>query len=67
MLQGMAWVILTDQSKVSHWTKSKNFLCLMTKLGLLANTTVRALIAHRNDSQLDAEAVEPNTIAVARL
>ena len=39
----------------------------MTKLGLLANTMVRASMARQNDSQLDANAVEPNTIAVAKL
>jgi hypothetical protein len=45
-------------------------LCLITRLGLLVNTLVRALMAYRKDSQLDADAVEPNTIntiAVARL
>ena len=30
-------------------------------------SSVRASIAHRNDSQLEADAVEPNTMAVARL
>ena len=44
-----------------------NFLCLMTRLGLLAKTFVRALIALLKASQLEADAVETNTIAVARL
>ncbi len=39
----------------------------MTRLGLLAQTFVRALMACLKASQLDADAVEPNTIAVARL
>jgi hypothetical protein len=39
----------------------------MTRLGLFANTFVKALIACRNASQLDSDVVEPNTIAVARL
>ncbi len=39
----------------------------MTRSNLLVNTFVRASIALRNASQLDADVVEPNTIAVARL
>jgi hypothetical protein len=39
----------------------------MTKSALLANTFVRASIAHQKASQLEADVVEPNTIAVARL
>ncbi len=35
--------------------------------GLLAKTSVRASMAQQKYSQLEAEAVEPNTIAVARL
>jgi hypothetical protein len=39
----------------------------MTRMSLLAKTFVRALMAHLKASQLDADAVEPNTIVVARL
>ncbi len=39
----------------------------MTRLGLLAKAFVRDLMACLNVSQLDADAVEPNTIAVARV
>ncbi len=46
---------------------AKYLACLMTKSTLLANTTVKASIACQNDSQLDADAVEPKTMAVARL
>jgi hypothetical protein len=42
-------------------------LCLMTKSNLFTNTFIKALIACLNASQLDADVVEPNTIAVARL
>ena len=44
-----------------------NVLCFMTRLGLLAKKIVRPSMAHLKASQHDAEAVEPNTIAVARL
>ncbi len=43
-----------------------NVLCFITRLGLLAKMFVRASMAYLKASQLDAEAVEPNTIAVAR-
>ena len=46
---------------------SRYFLRLITRSGLLANTLVRASMARRKDSQLEADAVEPNTIAVVRL
>jgi hypothetical protein len=39
----------------------------MTRFGLLAKTFVRALMAYLKASQLGADAVKPNTIAVARL
>ncbi len=39
----------------------------MTGLGLLAKTFERASMAHLKASQLDADIVEPNTIAVVRL
>jgi hypothetical protein len=39
----------------------------MTRSGLFEKTFVRALMARLNASQLDADAVEPNTISVARL
>jgi hypothetical protein len=39
----------------------------MTRSGLLAKTFVRASMAHVRASQLDADTVEPNAIAVARL
>jgi hypothetical protein len=46
---------------------SRYLLCLTTKSYLFANTSVKALIAHWNAPQLDADVVEPNTIAVTRL
>jgi hypothetical protein len=39
----------------------------MTRSGLLAKTFVRAFMAFLKASQLDADAVKPNTIAVERL
>ncbi len=39
----------------------------MTRLGLLVKTFVRALMACLKASQVDADAIEPNTTAVARL
>ncbi len=45
----------------------KNFLCLMTRSSLFANTFVKASIACHNASQLDPDVVEPNTVAVARV
>jgi hypothetical protein len=39
----------------------------MTKSAQLANNFVRASIARQKASQLEADVVEPNTIAVARL
>jgi hypothetical protein len=39
----------------------------MTRLGLLAKTSVRALVAFLKAYLLDADAGEPNTIAVVRL
>jgi hypothetical protein len=52
---------------LSHLNISMNFLCLTTRLGLLAKPFVRALIALLKVSQLDADTVKPNTFAVARL
>ncbi len=43
-----------------------NFLCLTTRLDLLAKTFMRASIALLKVSQLDADAVKPNTIAVEK-
>jgi hypothetical protein len=37
------------------------------QIGPVSKTFMRALMACLNASQLDADAVEPNTIAVARL
>jgi hypothetical protein len=67
MVQENAGVSSTEGSISSHFNISMNFLCLTTRLGLLAKTFVRALIARLKASQLDADAVEPNTIVVARL
>jgi hypothetical protein len=67
MVQENAGVSSAEGSISSHFKISMNFLCLMTGSGLLAKTFVRALIAYMKASQLDADAVEPNTIAVARL
>jgi hypothetical protein len=46
---------------------SRYLLCLTTRSSLFANTFVRASFAHWNASQPDADVVEPDTIAVARL
>jgi hypothetical protein len=67
MVQENAGVSLAEGSISSHFNILMNVLCFMTRLGLLAKTFVRALKAHLKASQLDAEAVKPNTIAVARL
>ncbi len=67
MVQENAGVSLEEGSISSHLNTSMNSLCLMTRLGLLAKTFVRASLARLNTSQLDADAVEPNTIAMARL
>jgi hypothetical protein len=67
MVQENAGVSLAEGPNSSHFNISMNFLCLMTRLGLLAKTFVSALIAFLNTSQIDDDAVEPNTIAVARL
>jgi hypothetical protein len=67
MVQANSGMMLAEGSISSHFSILMNFLCLTTRWGLLAKTFVRALIAHLKASQLDADAVEPNTIAVARL
>ncbi len=51
---------------MSHFSMS-SFLCLTTRSNLFANTFLRASIALWNTSQLNADVVDPNTIAVARL
>ncbi len=51
----------------SHFNILMNFLCLTARSGMLAKTFVRVLIACLKASQLDADAVEPNNTAVARL
>jgi hypothetical protein len=43
------------------------FLVFNDQIKPIANTFVKASIAHLNASQLDADVVEPNTIAVTRL
>ncbi len=67
MVQENAGVSLAEGSISSHFNISMNFLCLMTRLGLLAKTFVKASMAHLKASQLDNDAVKPNTIAMARL
>ncbi len=67
MVQENEGVSLAEESISSHFNISKNFLCLMTRSGLLSKFFVRALMAPLAASQLDADAVKPNTIAVARL
>ncbi len=67
MVQENVGVSLMKGSISSHFNILMNDLCFITRLGLLTKTFVRALIACLKASQLDAEAVEPNTIAVARL
>ncbi len=71
----MPWLIAQEKvgvisaygSASSHFNMTRYFLCLMTRSSLFANTFIKALIACLYDSQLDADVVEPNTIAVARL
>jgi hypothetical protein len=67
MIQENAGVSLAEGSISSYFNMSMIFLCIMTRLGLLAKTFVIALMACLKASQLDADAIEPNTIAVARL
>jgi hypothetical protein len=67
MVQENTEVSLAEGSISSHFNISMNFLCFMTRLGLLAKTFVRTLMACLNVSQIDADAFEGNTIAVARL
>ncbi len=54
-------------SWVAHEIMLRNFLCFWMRSWRCAYTTDRAWMAHWNGSQLDAEAVDPKTIAVARL
>ena len=44
---------------------SRYFLCFVTKSGRFAYTADRAWMARRKGSQLDADAMDPNTIAIA--
>jgi hypothetical protein len=67
MVQENTGVSLVKGSISSHFYISMNVLCFTTRSGLLAKTFVRASMACLKASQLDAEAVEPKTIAVARL
>jgi hypothetical protein len=67
MVQENTGVSSVEGSISSYFNISMNVLCLTTRLGLLTKTFVRALMAHLKASQLDAEAVKPNTIVVARL
>ncbi len=52
---------------LAHESISRYFLCLSIKSFWLAKKTERASIAQQNGSQLDAEAVNPKTMAVVRL
>jgi hypothetical protein len=67
IVQENAGVSLAEGSISFHFNISMNVLCFMTRLGLLAIFFVRALMACLKASQLGADTVEPNTIAVARL
>ena len=67
IVHGIARLFFMLWSIFSHFSISRYFLCLITRSGLVVNTLVRALMAHQKDSQLEADAVKPNTIAVARL
>jgi hypothetical protein len=58
---------LAEGSISSPFNILMNVLCFMTRSGLPAKTFVRSSMAHLKASQLGAEAVKPNTIAVARL
>ena len=67
MEQAIAFVNLTSGLIVAHCIISRYFVCFATKLGQFAYTTDIASMAQRNGSQLDADAVEPKTMAIARL
>ena len=67
MEQAVALVSLTDGLIIVHCIISRYCLCFVTKSGRFAYTTDRASTARQNGSQLDADALRPNTIAVARL
>jgi hypothetical protein len=67
MVQENAGVSLAEGPISSHFNILMNILCLMTRSGLLAKTFVRALIACLKASQLDTDAVKPNTIAMASI
>ena len=53
-------------SIVAQLIISRYFLCFCTNLGRLAYTAESSSMARRKGSQLDADAVDPKTIAVAR-
>ncbi len=67
MIQVNVELSLAEGSISSHFNILMNVLCFTTRLGLLAITFMRALMTCLKASLLDAKAVEPNTIAVARL
>jgi hypothetical protein len=67
MVQENLGVSLAEGSISSQINISMNYLCFLTRSSLLEKTFVRALMARPKASQLDADAVEPKTTAVARL
>ena len=67
MVQAVACVSLMVGLIVAQSIISREYLCFATRLGRFAYTTDRASIAQRNGSQLEADAFDPKTIAVARL
>jgi hypothetical protein len=67
MVQENAGVSLEEGSISSHFNISTKFLCFISRSGLLAKTFMTASMARLNASHFEADAVKPNTIAVARL
>ncbi len=64
---GIALARSGDGSQVAQEIMSRNFLCFLMRSRRCVYTTDRAWMACWNGSQLDVEAVDPKTVAVARL
>jgi hypothetical protein len=67
ILQAKAGVIVVLGLSYAQPIMSKYFSCLLTRLGWLAYTSTSVSIAHWKGSQLDADMVDPKTMAVAKL
>jgi hypothetical protein len=67
IFQATAGVMGVLESSSAQTIMSKYFLCLLTRSGWLAQTSDSVSIACLKGSQLDAEVVDPKTMAVAKL